>query len=107
MLVTYEVFLVFRAVTETAATVTSQGKPTVRGDRERSSGTNAVPGDERVPSSVGRASNPNKAEIPERAGDRSRRGKTQRVCTWFSLVGKVLQKIFRSEKKFGNFNLFF
>jgi len=55
-----------------------------RGDRDRDRGgviKNAIPNDERVPTSIGRASNPNKAEIPERAADRNRRGKTQRVSS--------------------------
>lgn len=53
-----------------------------RGDRDRAGVIkNAIPNDERVPSSIGRASNPNKSEIPERAPDRSRRGKTQRVSS--------------------------
>lgn len=50
-----------------------------RGERERSGVIkNTIPNDERVPNSIGRASNPNKAEIPERAADRNRRGKAQR-----------------------------
>lgn len=55
-----------------------------RGERDRDRGgviKNAIPNDERVPTSIGRASNPNKAEIPERAADRNRRGKTQRVSS--------------------------
>lgn len=53
-----------------------------RGERDRGGGVkNAIPNDERVPSSIGRASNPNKSEIPERAADRNRRGKTQRVSS--------------------------
>ncbi|XP_078349205.1 MAP/microtubule affinity-regulating kinase 3-like isoform X2 [Oculina patagonica] len=68
-----------RAATETGGTVSSQWKPMGRGERDRAGVVkNAIPNDERVPSSIGRASNPNKAEIPERAGDRNRRGKTQR-----------------------------
>ena len=51
----------------------------VRSERDRPGVRNPVPHDERVPSSIGRAANPNKSEIPERAADRSRRGKTQRV----------------------------
>ena len=71
-----------RAATETGGTVSSQAKPMGRGERDRGGVTrNAIPNDERVPSSIGRASNPNKSEIPERAADRSRRGKTQRVST--------------------------
>lgn len=73
-----------RAATETGGTVSSQAKPIGRGERDRDRGgviKNAIPNDERVPSSIGRASNPNKAEIPERAADRNRRGKTQRVCS--------------------------
>lgn len=73
-----------RAATETGGTVSSQAKPIGRGERDRDRGgviKNAVPNDERVPSSIGRASNPNKAEIPERAADRNRRGKTQRVSS--------------------------
>ena len=70
-----------RAATETSGTVSSQAKPIVRGERDKPGVIrNAIPNDERVPSSIGRASNPNKAEIPERAVDRNRRGKTQRVC---------------------------
>ena len=70
-----------RAATETSGTVSSQAKPIVRGERDKPGVIrNAIPNDERVPSSIGRASNPNKAEIPERAADRNRRGKTQRVC---------------------------
>lgn len=72
--------------TETGGTVSSQGKPMGRGERERSGVIkNAIPNDERVPNSIGRASNPNKAEIPERAADRNRRGKTQRV----SIFGQI------------------
>ena len=57
-----------------------------RGERERSGVIkNAIPNDERVPNSIGRASNPNKAEIPERAADRNRRGKTQRVSIFSSV----------------------
>ncbi|KAJ7379792.1 hypothetical protein OS493_012538 [Desmophyllum pertusum] len=69
-----------RAATETGGTVSSQAKPTGRGERGERGGVikNAVPNDERVPSSIGRASNPNKSEIPERAADRNRRGKAQR-----------------------------
>ena len=68
-----------RAQTDTGVTSSSQAKPAVRGERDRPGvGRNAVP-DERVPSSIGRASNPNKSEIPERAADRNRRGKAQRV----------------------------
>lgn len=55
-----------------------------RGERDRDRGgviKNAIPNDERVPTSIGRASNPNKSEIPERAADRNRRGKTQRVSS--------------------------
>ena len=73
-----------RAATETGGTMSSQAKPIGRGERDRDRGgviKNAIPNDERVPSSIGRASNPNKAEIPERAADRNRRGKTQRVCS--------------------------
>lgn len=73
-----------RAATETGGTVSSQAKPMGRGERDRDRGgviKNAIPNDERVPSSIGRASNPNKAEIPERAADRNRRGKTQRVSS--------------------------
>jgi len=73
-----------RAATEAGGTVSSQAKPMGRGERDRDRGgviKNAVPNDERVPSSIGRASNPNKAEIPERAADRNRRGKTQRVSS--------------------------
>lgn len=74
-----------RAATETGGTVSSQAKPIGRGERDRDRDRggvikNAIPNDERVPSSIGRASNPNKSEIPERAADRNRRGKTQRVC---------------------------
>jgi len=80
-----------RAATETGGTVSSQAKPMGRGDRDRGGVIkNAVPNDERVPSSIGRASNPNKAEIPERAADRNRRGKTQRVSSTRVVKGCVL-----------------
>lgn len=70
----------YRAQTDTGGSSSSQAKPAVRGERDRPGvGRNAVPDDERVPSSIGRASNPNKSEIPERAADRNRRGKAQRV----------------------------
>lgn len=68
-----------RAATESSGTAGGQAKPVVRSERDRPGVRNAVPNDERVPSSIGRAANPNKSEIPERAADRSRRGKTQRV----------------------------
>ena len=68
-----------RAATESGGTAGGQAKPVVRSERDRPGVRNAVPNDERVPSSIGRAANPNKSEIPERAADRSRRGKTQRV----------------------------
>ncbi|XP_022787177.1 MAP/microtubule affinity-regulating kinase 3-like isoform X5 [Stylophora pistillata] len=72
-------YTVSRAATETGGTASSQGKPMGRGERERSGVIkNTIPNDERVPNSIGRASNPNKAEIPERAADRNRRGKAQR-----------------------------
>lgn len=72
-------YTVSRAATETGGTTSSQGKPMGRGERERSGVIkNTIPNDERVPNSIGRASNPNKAEIPERAADRNRRGKAQR-----------------------------
>jgi len=67
-----------RAATESGGTAGGQAKPVVRSERDRP-GVRPVPNDERVPSSIGRAANPNKSEIPERAADRSRRGKTQRV----------------------------
>ena len=67
-----------RAATESGGTAGGQAKPVVRSERDRP-GVRTVPNDERVPSSIGRAANPNKSEIPERAADRSRRGKTQRV----------------------------
>ncbi|RMX50129.1 hypothetical protein pdam_00002898 [Pocillopora damicornis] len=79
-----------RAATETGGTVSSQGKPMGRGERERSGVIkNAIPNDERVPNSIGRASNPNKAEIPERAADRNRRGKTQRQQ---SMPGSIIRR---------------
>lgn len=81
---------VSRAATETGGTVSSQGKPMGRGERERSGVIkNAIPNDERVPNSIGRASNPNKAEIPERAADRNRRGKTQRQQ---SMPGSIIRR---------------
>ncbi|XP_073249310.1 serine/threonine-protein kinase MARK2-like isoform X2 [Porites lutea] len=66
-----------RAATESGGTAGGQAKPVVRSERDRP-GVRTVPNDERVSSSIGRAANPNKSEIPERAADRSRRGKTQR-----------------------------
>ncbi|XP_073249315.1 MAP/microtubule affinity-regulating kinase 3-like isoform X7 [Porites lutea] len=68
---------VIRAATESGGTAGGQAKPVVRSERDRP-GVRTVPNDERVSSSIGRAANPNKSEIPERAADRSRRGKTQR-----------------------------
>lgn len=68
-----------RAATDSGGTAGSQAKPMVRSERDRPGVRNPVPRDERVPASIGRAANPNKSEIPERAADRSRRGKTQRV----------------------------
>ncbi|XP_068689499.1 MAP/microtubule affinity-regulating kinase 3-like isoform X5 [Montipora foliosa] len=68
-----------RAATETGGSSSSQARPTARGEWEKPGVVrSAAPDDERVPSSIGRASNPNKSEIPERANDRTRRGKTQR-----------------------------
>lgn len=68
-----------RAATETGGSSSSQARPTARGEWEKPGVVRgAAPDDERVPSSIGRASNPNKSEIPERANDRTRRGKTQR-----------------------------
>ncbi|XP_068729203.1 MAP/microtubule affinity-regulating kinase 3-like isoform X4 [Montipora capricornis] len=68
-----------RAATETGGSSSGQARPTARGEWEKPGVVrSAAPDDERVPSSIGRASNPNKSEIPERANDRTRRGKTQR-----------------------------
>ncbi|XP_074629946.1 serine/threonine-protein kinase MARK2-like isoform X3 [Acropora palmata] len=66
-----------RAATEAGGSSSGQTKP--RSDWDKTGASRGVaPDEERVPSSIGRASNPNKSEIPERAPDRSRRGKPQR-----------------------------
>ena len=83
-------FFWIRAATETGGSSSSQARPTARGEWEKPGVVRgAAPDDERVPSSIGRASNPNKSEIPERANDRTRRGKTQRVGN-FSLFMEIL-----------------